>query len=96
VRTAHVEHDLLDELAGRLLRLDPGDPLFRPLVRVLRTTLRGHVAAEEAWFVEAREADIDWLALTAALQTIQHDRTRLPPALTGGDGRTTALPDSPG
>lgn len=83
VRTAHVEHHLLDRLSARLLRRDPGDPFFRPLVRVLRTVLRQHVATEEGWFGEAPEVAADWPRLIAALQARQHERRRLPRALTG-------------
>jgi hypothetical protein len=85
VRTAQVEHQLLDRLSARLLRRDPGDPFFRPLVRVLRTVLRQHVATEEGWFAEAREVAADWPRLIAVLQARQHERRRLPRALTGGN-----------
>jgi hypothetical protein len=91
VRTAQVEHHLLDGLSSRLLRKDPGDPFFRPLIRVLLTVLRQHVATEEAWFGEAREIPADWSRLTAALQASQHTRRRLPRALTGRRGEETPL-----
>jgi hypothetical protein len=74
---ARVEHELLDQLAARLLRADPGDPLFRPRVRALRAALSRHIATEEAWFGEALEAPIDWPRLLAALQTRQRERRRL-------------------
>jgi hypothetical protein len=95
VRTAQVEHHLLDRLCGRLLRRDCGDPFFRPLVRVLRTVLRQRVATEEGWFDEAREVAADWSRLIAALQARQHERRRLPRALTGGHREEApALPAS--
>jgi hypothetical protein len=99
VRTAQVEHHLLDRLSSRLRRRDPGDPFFRPLIRVLRRVLRQHVATEEAWFGEARGIATDWSRLIAALQARQHARRRLPHALTGARGeKTPVLPpiDSPG
>lgn len=80
VRTARVEHELLDTLLARLLCADAGDPFFRPRLRVLSALLRRHIATEEAWFAEAREAAADWPRLVAALQAKQHERRRLPPA----------------
>lgn len=99
VRTAHIEHQLLDRLSSRLLRRNPGDPFFRPLLRVLRSALRQHVATEESWFAEAREVAADWSRLIAALQARQHERRRLPSTLTGRKGDIFALlarTDAPG
>jgi hemerythrin superfamily protein len=63
VDEAAVEHQMIKDLVSQLEAMRPGDDLFEARVKVLSEYVKHHVKEEGEIFPEAKDSDIDLVAL---------------------------------
>lgn len=69
---SYVEHDGAKLLIGQIMAGEPGEPFYEAKVTVLSEEIAHHVEEEEApkdgMFAQARDSDVDLVALGAAME----------------------------